>query len=381
MTLRLLITARDVAAALHLIQIARHCRNDARFELVVAAQQPAARHFMEAGFDVRLVPPMVARQADGAHADQLREVARQLLHDIEPDAVLVGLSTPFDAGLDEAILAVARVPTILFQDFWGEQNLILEKPAQLVLAVDAEAAKLNLARFGIASKIVGSARHAAYIQMDIAEIRQGVRARLGVGPKDLVIGFFGQALHSLPGYARTLERFIEALQSLPGPFKLIVRPHPREDESQRRKTEALFISSGVQPTFDFEGSVESALVACDVVCSLFSTCTYDAAYLNRFSGEPIAVPISMLFDAEIETYCRQHVNFSSFPYHVYEVVIPVFQVDALAKTIAHSMEPQRRQEIWTNAQLHLPDPAEAPAHALDEIYNFVRRLTGKIARD
>ena len=375
MTIRLLITARDVAAALHLIQIAKHCKSDPRFELIVAAQQPAARHFMEAGFSVRLVPPMMAQFADGAQAELLRAMARQLLDDIAPDAILVGLSTPFDAGLDEAMLAVAEVPTILFQDFWGEQNLILGTAADMVLAVDAEAAKLNMERFGIASRVVGSARHAAYIQMDITEIRGRIRKRLQVKPEEIVIGFFGQALHSLPGYARTLDRFVEALQDLDRPFKLIVRPHPREDEFQKKKTESLFTDSGIAPSFDLEGSVENSLLACDVVCSLFSTCTYDAAYLNRFSKEPIAVPISMLFDAEIETYCRQHVNFSSFPYHTYEVVIPVFQSAMLTETIVRSLEPQRRREIWANSQKHLSDPAEAPQNSLNEIYNFILPTT------
>lgn len=373
MTIRLLMTARDVAAALHLVQIAKRCQSDPRFELIIAAQQPAARHFVEAGLAVREVPPMMARTSDGEQADMLRATARQLLLDVAPDAVLVGLSTPFDAGLDEAVLAVAEVPTILFQDFWGEQNLILGKAANLLLAVDLEAAKLNQARFGTASKIVGSARHAAYVQMDIVGIRQRVRSRLQVQQDEMVIGFFGQALHHLPGYARTLERFIDALQSVQKTFKLIVRPHPREDETQRRKTEAMFLTSGIAASFDVEGSVESSLVACDVVCSLFSTCTYDAAYLNRFSSEPIAVPISMLFDSEIEAYCRQHVNFSSFPYHVNEVVLPVFQFSALTETIERSMQPQRRADIWNNAQLHLPDPARAPLNVLNEIYNFVAR--------
>lgn len=371
MTIRLLITARDVAAALHLIQIAKECKKDTRFELIIATQQPAARHFMDAGFPVSVVPPMMASNAESQQAEQLKTTARQLLQDIRPDAVLVGLSTPFDAGLDEAILAVADVPTILFQDFWGEQNLILGTAASLVLAVDAEAAKLNMARFGIKSKIVGSARHAAYIQMGIEEIRQRVRTRLQVKPDEMVIGFFGQALHGLSGYARTLDRFIEALQGVDRPFKLIVRPHPREDQAQREKTEALFLASGIEPSFDLEGSVENSLVACDVVCSLFSTCTYDAAYLNRFSPHPIAVPISMLFDSEIEAYCQQHVNFSSFPYHMHEVVIPVFQSARLTETLEHSMAAPRRREIWMNAQRHLPDPAQAPLNALNEIYNFV----------
>lgn len=371
MTIRLLVTARDVAAALHLVQIAIASRGDKRYQVLIAAQQPAARYFLDAGFDVRVLPPLAARSADSVEARQLRSTARGLIAEYRPDAILAGLSTPFDAGVDEAMFAEADVPTILFQDFWGEQNLLLGKAADLVLAVDDEAATLNFKRFGIHSRVVGSARHAAYADLDIPGIRQRVRASLGIAQDENVIGFFGQALHRLPGYARTVQAFVDALASIPSSFKLIVRPHPREDQAQREQTQALFLRSGITPIVDLDGPVENALIACNVVCSLFSTCTYDAAYLNRFSAKPVAVPISMLFDPEVETYCRQHVNFETFPYHRSGVVLSIHDVSNLAPLIRQSLEYENCENVWRNAQAHLPDPAAAPRLALDAVAEFL----------
>lgn len=373
MTIRLLITARDVAAALHLVQIVKATRTDSRYEVVMVAQQPAARHFLEAGYDVKVIPPLAARTAKCAEAKQLRSIARRLLSDYRPDVILAGLSTPFDAGLDEAMLAEANVPTILFQDFWGEQNLLLGKAADLVLAVDEEAAILNFKRFGIRSKVVGSARHAAYADLDIPSIRRRVRVRLGIAPDERVVGFFGQALHRLSGYERTVQAFVDALASIPISFKLIVRPHPREDNEQRGRTQALFERSGIRPVVDLDGPVEDALIACNVVCSLFSSCTYDAAYLNRFSAEPVAIPISMLFDREVETYCRQHVNFETFPYHRSGVVLSVHDVLNLAPLVHQSLEHENCGNVWRNAKKHLPDPAAAPRLALDAVAEFLRQ--------
>lgn len=371
MTIRLLVTARDAAAALHLVQVIQACRNDNRIEVVIAAQRPAVDYFLNAGIEVEILPSLSARSPESPEAVCLRGIARQLLDEVRPDAVLVGLSTPFDAGLDEAVLAEARVPTILFQDFWGEQNLIFGKAADLVLAIDAEAASLNFSRFGIRSRIVGSARHAAYANLDIPSIREKVRTKLGVGRNERVVGFFGQALHRLPGYARTIQAFIDALTSIDSQFKLIVRPHPRENDEQREKTRLLFERSGLMPLIDLEGPVENALIACDVVCSLFSTCTYDAAYLNRFSLKPVAVPVSMLFDEEIEAYCRQHVNFETFPHHCSGTVLSVHERRELESVIRQSLKPEMCEQVWRNAQTHLPDPAGAPRLVLDEVVKYL----------
>lgn len=372
MTTKLLITARDAAAGLHLAQVALASQQDLRYNVTIAAQQPAASHFAAAGLPVQIVPPLSANCADCPQADELRGVARQLLIEHRPDVVLVGLSTPFDAGLDEAILAEAKVPRILFQDFWGEQNLLLGTPADLILTVDEEAANLNAQRFGARSVVVGSVRHVAYANIDIGVIRRDVRTGWGLGDEAKVVGFFGQALHRLPGYKRTIKTFIEALGTIAEPFHLIVRPHPREDAEQKAETERLFHQAGIRAIVDTAGSVENALIGCDVVCSLFSSCTYDAAYLNRFSTVPVAVPISMLFDEEIASYCRQHVNFETFPYHRAGVVLSVHESWDLAGTLSQSLTQACLERIWRNAHDYLPDPCESPRLTLDTINDFLK---------
>ena len=115
-----------------------------------------------------------------------------------------------------------------------------------------------------------------------------VRAAAQVPGEARVVGFFGQALHALAGYRRTIEGFVDAVRGLSAPARVLLRPHPREDARQHAETEAIFRQSGIDALLADAGPVEDALAACDVVVSLFSTCTYDTAYLNRFSAEPVA---------------------------------------------------------------------------------------------
>lgn len=349
------------------MEVAKAGARDARFELVVVAQEPAARHFVNAGLPVRTVQWPTVKSADAAEAAMLRESARTLLNEIAPDLVLTGLSTPFDASLDEAILAEARVPTALYQDFWGEQNLILGRGADHILAIDEQAAERNLARFGQRSTVVGSARHAAYAALDISASRRRVRGAIGSSSDRRVVGFFGQALHRLPGYRRTVEHFISSISAMKDQTSLILRPHPREDMEQRRQTEAMFRDAGLEAVSFAEGPVEDAIAASDVVVSLFSICTFDTAYLNRFAKEPVAVPMSLLFDEEIAAYCRQHGNYFDFAHHTQGLVKPVYQAEDLPAALAAALLPGTCRDVWERAHRYLPDPARAPQRVLDHM--------------
>jgi hypothetical protein len=370
--IHILVTARDVAAALHLIQVLKAAEGDSRFAVEVVAQPPASAHLAAAGIRARQVSLPSARTGQSPEAALLLDAARQILGELKPQIVLVGLSTPFDAGLDEAVLAVADVPTVLFQDFWGEQNLILGKGADAILAIDAEAERRNLVRFGVRSTVVGSPRHSAYAGMDMQAIRNAIRKRLGAGDRP-VVGFFGQALHQLDGYRNTVQAFISStLRIQPSPLVLL-RPHPRETPEHRAQTSRMFEQTRLTVALVDDGPVEDALIASDVVCSLFSTCTYDTAYLNRFSSRPIAVPVSLLFDEEIAAYCRQHVNFETFPYHTAGIVRAVYKREDLDSTLASAVTGSAREEVWRAAHEFLPDPVGAPKRVLDFVAMLARR--------
>lgn len=368
----LLITARDAAAALHLIQVAAAYRARGDYWVHIVAQMPAARYFMNAGFQVKIFPDIKVLNLNCDEAVKLLSAAREILKTLSPDIVLVGLSTPFDAGIDEAILLESKVPTILYQDFWGEQNLLLGKSADKVLAIDEEARLLNLERFGIKSAVVGSARHAPYQNLNMLDMRRNARTRLGVRENENIVGFFGQALQKIPGYIRTIEVFISTLSKVDVPFRLIVRPHPREDGNQREMTLKLFERSGIEPIVDDGNHVEETLIASDIVCSLFSTCTYDAAYINRFSNQPMAVPISMLFDEEVLAYCQKNINFDTFPYHHSGIIKAVMKSGDLAKTLNDAFEPSFRKEVWLSAHRELPNPVGAAQRVLAEIDEMLK---------
>lgn len=367
MPIRLLITARDVAAALHLVEVARAGARDSRVDITVVAQEPAAKQFTNAGLAVRTVAWPIVRSGDAPEARALRDNARALLDELKPDVVLTGLSTPFDASLDEAILAEARVPTALYQDFWGEQNLILGRGADHILAIDQQAADRNRDRFDHSSTVVGSARHSAYASLDIAAARRRVRQAIGASDEEPIVGFFGQALHRMPGYRRTVAHFIACMSELANPPRLILRPHPREDAAQRAETAAMFATAGLDMAPSPQGSVEDAIVASDVVVSLFSICTFDAAYLNRFAQAPVTVPMSLLFDEEIAAYCRQHGNYFDFAHHTQGLVKPVYDAGELRGALDNALLPETRRDVWARAQRYLPDPAQAPQRVLNHL--------------
>lgn len=371
MPIHLLITARDVAAALHLIEVARAARQDPRFSISIAAQEPAARHFAAAGLTLEHVPSMVTKTSDGVEASALRTAARSLLERLQPDAVLVGLSTPFDAGLDEAVLAETTAPSSLLQDFWGEQNLILGRGADQILGIDTQASERNAERYHAPTVVVGSPRYAAYAALDITGIRSRTRLTIGATKSTQVVGFFSQALHSLPGYRRTIEHFLSCAAGMDA--LVLLRPHPREDDAQRRQTRVLFSTSGLNVVSDNSPDVETALAACDVVVSLFSICTFDASYLNRFSPVPVAVPMSLLFDQEIADYCRQQGNYIDFSHHALGLVRPVYDPRKLTQALRDAATAEAAHDAWARAHRYLPDPSEAPARVLDAVHRQASR--------
>ncbi len=366
-TLRLLVTIRDVSAALHLVQVVRALKGDARFETRILAQQPASRILRSMEIEHVEINAPAATTDDSPEALHLLAIARSELSAYRPDAVLAGLSTPFDGGIDEAVLAEANVPSYLLQDFWGEQNKFFGKGAGLFFALDATAAEMNRRRFGVESVIVGSARHAAYAEYNFQDLRNVSRRDLGISGKTPVIGFFGQALNRLPGYRRTLITFIRAVESLGSDIQILVRMHPRETEKDVVDTLAAFASSSLKPVIANHGSVDECLAACDVVCSLFSNCTYDASYQNYYSTVPISVPVSLLFDVEIAEYYRERVSFEELPLHRHRLVLPVYRQDLVAATLATALTEREKSQISIRAKTHLSDPSDACRLILETI--------------
>lgn len=364
--IKLLVTASDAAAGFHLAEIVKVARADPRFNVTVAAQGPAIRILQSAGISVRTVDTPRVKDAGIPQAASLLAEARSVLAETQPDLILSGLSTPFDGGLDEAVLAERQVRAYLMQDFWGEVNTFFGRGPDACFVLDDEAADLTRLRIDCATLIVGSPRHAAYDRMDSWGMRRELRSTLSVDASAPVVGMFGQALHAKPGYRRTLEAWCEAVRDI-GVVPLY-KPHPRESDSDVRFTVDLLARHGLEPRIpDPAASVEAVISACDVVCAAFSNCLYDAAFLNHFSERPLVSPVALFFDRDIVDYFRQIVNLDSFPYLKSGLVEPVDDKRQLVPALQGALGGDAKHRYWTNARANLEHPVRAVSMILDEL--------------
>lgn len=369
MSLGLLVTARDAGATFNLIEIVRAALRDG-VAVTIHAQAPALGYFRQAGLEPIAVELPASTDPEGAEAQALLDYASRAGRSARADAVLAGLSTPGDGGIDEAALATATVPTFVMQDFWGEANGFFGRLADCYLGLDEHAVRLTRQRHGVEAAVVGSPRHAAYAALDVEALRRRSREELGVPEGADVFGLFGQALHRLEGYRRTVAAWADAVRGLAPPYFALYRPHPRETEADAAATLDLLRGSGLACVETRQRSVEETLAACEVVCSAFSLCGYDAAYLNRLASRPMITPVTMLFDQQVRDYCGEHIHFEDFPYLQDRLALSVRTSEELGERLQSARGGAEAERVWRAAR-KIPDPSGAAARALEVIRGWV----------
>ena len=107
-----------------------------------------------------------------------------------------------------------RVPSSLLQDFWGEQNLILGRGADHILAIDDQAAERNAARYAVPTVGGGIPASRCLRGLDIG----GIRVADARGHRVTAARTRHRVLWSGPplsaGYRRTVEHFIASARDL-----------------------------------------------------------------------------------------------------------------------------------------------------------------------
>lgn len=372
---RLLISARDPAAAFHMSEIGRGALRDARFDVTLVAQPPAAQLLRQNGLPLQALPPVLTLEA-GAGARDLLALADHVLATHRPDVILCGLSSPGEAGIDEALLAQKQIPAALVQDFWGEQNRLLGGSPDLALVLDDFARHLTTARHGTPALITGSARHAHYAGIDACLTRRARRAAHRVDADTEVWGWFGQPLQAFDGYRRTLSAWTQSLASLEANATVLYRPHPRETDTQKAWTRAQLTDAGLRVVVAENYSTEDALLACNTVCTILSNCAYDAAYLNFFSDAPLLAPVLLLFDEELRSFYQQTVDIRHLPYVEKGLTLPVWDIGQLPTVLRHAAGPEARKALWQAARKVLPDPTHAITRVLDAVWDLALAARG-----
>lgn len=367
--MNLVITARDVGAALHLIEIAKAAQQDHRFNLKIFSQEPAYGYFKKHGLEATLVNLKNTKEKSDKNAEKLLSYAKKHIHSLNLDAILCGLSTPFDGGIDEAVLVDANCNTYVMQDFWGEVNNFFGKSADYYFFLDKEAEDITKKRHDMKGIIIGSPKHACYKKLNLKEIKRQKRVEYSIDKGKTVYGLFGQALSHIDGYKETISAWAEAVKSLDADNAIIYRSHPRESSDEIRKNINLLNSMKIKYIHD-DGTehIENTLLACDVACSFFSNCLYDSTYINRFSDEPMVVPVLLFFDKDLRKYYYMAVNTERLSYLRSEAILSVKTKKDLLPTLKKAADPKIKNMVWEKSQ-ELPDPQNAAQKVLDFLYS------------
>ncbi len=357
---RLLLSARDPAAAAAMAAIVRKAMADPRFEPVLAAAPPAC--------DI-LAPSFAVERCDASQTDGILAQAGRLLDRIRPDAVIAGLSGP-EPGLDEALIKLAAVPTFAVQDFWGDVNAGFGCHADTYFVQDRYAAELTRTRAPEArTTIVGSVKHSNWTKYDVAELRRAARAAMGVQEGKPVIAFFGQPFGQAPGRHQTLEAIGRVLAEQAPGTHLFFKPHPKETAREREENQSCLGAAGaaVHPMPAHMDPLSAVAVA-DLQISILSTVSLDLCVLGQISPVPLGIPIHAPLDPQLRDWLYRQFLVNRMPPSRDGLILHCETAGRLARTVARFMAgPGLAAAHWRRLRTHMPPPEDAVRMILDHV--------------
>lgn len=300
---KLLISARDPGAAGNISVLYEDLSKTGLFDITLVASGSAYSMIKQKG-----LKPVFFEISDGKdHVDPsvettslLLEKTTGILDAFRPDAVITGLSS-FGAGIDEALTCLSDVPVFAVQDFWGDVNLSLGKPADVYLVMDDYAAEITKKRCGARAEVIGSPKYSRYALLDIEGMRRRSREYLGALEDEKVIGWFGQH-PDIPGYKAVFGVFLEALVRLGGNHIVFFREHPKFGASAKKNTDFL-CSTGIKARdVTGIGNAEGWISACDLLVTPFSLCGLDHSYISAFSPSPVGNVVYLMANHSIRLF-------------------------------------------------------------------------------
>ncbi len=365
-----MLTARDPGAAAHILEIARHLEGEGPYCISVAAGEPALSFLKARGIPaIPFVANTTIDQLPSHRSDLLRQ-AKAVLREVNPWAVLTGLSSPGAVGVDEAVHAArGDIPGLTFQDFWGEVNTGLGVLPDRLLVLDSVARRWSEVLHGVPASEVGSPKHQSYTALQPEILRREARQALGMLPADRLIGWFGQALWPLAGYRITMRNIVNEVTKQMPDARVLYRPHPRESTAMVDATFRLLREHGVQVADTRLLPYVSQLCACDIVASAFSTCGLDLAYLQQISSEPLGVPLYLFHEPDVRDVSPVLSRFKALPLTECGCSLEVENAEALPARFADALQEATRTSIWEHC-FELP----RPNHAIKRIAAVLNEL-------
>lgn len=361
-----LLTARSACAAWGMLEIWRYASLDANLSITVAAQEPALTILKNHDVPVLAVNLLPAEKPSDPSSEKILAHTQKLLSRISPNVALVGLSTPGEGGIDEAVLALAECPTFMLQDFWGDSNLFFAKHPDCYLVADQEAALATKRRHNKQAIILGSPRHAKYAQLDFDLLRERTLIQLGLGVEAIVLGLFCQPIF-FQGYLDTIQAWAEAVRSVKHD-KIIYRPHPASSSTQVVQVQKILSENNLDFVTIAGGAVEPVIAVCTSLSTVMSNSNVDAVYVNHFASCPMVSPIYLLFNDDVVVFMRGFHNVDSIPTVTQDLALLVREESHLLSVLKQSIDQAVRHKLWFNAR-EISNPVAAVYKAKDIMVN------------
>lgn len=311
---KLLMSARDPGAAGNIAVLYEDLLKTGLFDINLVASGSAYSMLKQKGLS-----PGFFEIPDGKdHVDPSIETSALLLEKVsailekkKPDIVVIGLSS-FGAGIDEALAYLSDVPVFAVQDFWGDVNLSLGKPADIYLVMDEYAAEITRKRCGARTEIIGSPKYSRYAFLDIKGMRNKSREYLGASEDEKIIGWFGQH-PDIPGYTDVFESFFEALKRLKEDHVVFFREHPKFGVNVKVNADSLNSIGIRSKDVTGIGSAEDWISACDLLVTPFSLCGLDHAYMSAFSRLAMGNVIYLMNNMKIRGFFMETSGIERIP--------------------------------------------------------------------
>lgn len=308
---KILLSARDSGAVGNMIELHRLLSDDPAFEPRVIASGVASQKMAQVGlehitFNISWGKDHIRGKEN---PELLLDKARYWLNQIQPDFIVTSLSS-LGAGIDEALIYLAKVPVVTFQDFWGDVNDTLGKKADTYLVLDDFAAQLSEKRWQVNTRITGMPKYLPYGTIPFGELKKKTRNLLGLKEDTKLIGWFGQP-PEVPGHQSAFETFMASCSRLSLDYALMVKAHPKDKNADGRVLErprgtVLVDSAVVKET-------EALLAACDLVVTPFSLCGFDHAVMTSFSSDPLGSVLYLMPNEKIRGFARKFSGMEHFP--------------------------------------------------------------------
>lgn len=274
-------------------------------------------------------------------------------------AVVCGLSPASETGIDEIVIAGARIhgiPSVAVQDFWGDVRPDKALQPDHYLVMDEQAAQLTRPRTDAGVHVIGSLKHTRFRGIDFLRLRREGREALGVGLETPLIGFFGQNLLALEGYVEVLSDIGRASACIEDKTQLFYKPHPRESDACRASTLRHLKAAGSLPLLMESTMIESAIAAADVVLSCFSTVGLDAAYMMCAEDAPSVSIICADYPADVRDFWRPSTGLGAFPLVTAGLALDAHDGGSLldAMRLGLGIQERRRQALASRAAFGKP---------------------------